>query len=189
MHCPHLKAFSYCSDEFPPSSEALWSLANGCPQLQLLHLPPALGSPNASWFNDSSLLTIAHNWSNLLSLTIGGKHITSTGLAEICKHHCPSPCAQIDDKHLYVCLFTFFLSALYCRELQYLEVIHGPDFDKDTIEHLCKDGSLTSLNSLILNFTPSSRIALENLIGWLYVPSMDGLMYCVQLYNCPEIAP
>ena len=43
--------------------------------------------------------------------------------------------------------------------------MHGPDFDKDTVEHLCSNGGLSSLRMLILNFTPASRVALEFLLG------------------------
>ena len=56
-------------------------------------------------------------------------------------------------------------SAQHCRHLTHLEVMHGPDFDKDTVEHLCSNGGLPSLRMLILNFTPASRVALEFLLG------------------------
>ena len=42
VYCPHLLHFSYASDEFPATPEALWSLGNGCRQLQSLHLSPCL---------------------------------------------------------------------------------------------------------------------------------------------------
>ena len=83
MHCPNLHSLTYCSDEFPPSSESLWSLANGCRHLKHLTLPPVPDSPNAAWFNDTCLLVIAQAWSDLVSLTIGGNSITSAGLKEI----------------------------------------------------------------------------------------------------------
>ncbi len=85
VYCPNLKYLSYSSDEFPPSAEALWSLTNGCKHLQHLHLLPVLGSPNQACFNDNALRVIAVGWSNLVSLTIGGKSFSAEGLAEIGK--------------------------------------------------------------------------------------------------------
>ena len=52
-----------------------------------------------------------------------------------------------------------------CQHLSYLDVMHGPDFDKDTVKELCNNGGLSSLTVLILNFTPASRAALEDLLG------------------------
>ena len=83
IHCPNLQALTYSSDEFPPSCEALWSLAQGCPNLRCLQFPPLLDSPNASIFNDSCLLQLAHSWPNLLSLALGGSEISVSGLTEI----------------------------------------------------------------------------------------------------------
>ena len=85
VHCPNLQALSYCSDEFPPTSEALWSLAQGCRDIKYLKLPPVLGSPNASLFNDSCLYQIAQAWPGLLSLTVGGSEISAAGLGKVGK--------------------------------------------------------------------------------------------------------
>ena len=60
---------------------------------------------------------------------------------------------------------SFFYVAQCCQHLSYLEVMHGPDFDKDTVEQLCSNGGLSSLTTLILNFTAASRAALEDLLG------------------------
>ncbi len=83
IHCPNVKSLSYASEEFPPSAEALWSLTNGCRSIQHLYLPPVLGSPNQDSFNDAALHIIATGWSNLVSLTVGGKFISVNGLVEI----------------------------------------------------------------------------------------------------------
>lgn len=83
IHCPNLQSLAYCSDEFPPSSNSLWSLANGCRRLRHLNLPPVLGSPHADCFNDGCLMIIAHAWPSLLSLTIGGSAISAQGLVDI----------------------------------------------------------------------------------------------------------
>ncbi|XP_064404496.1 F-box only protein 41-like [Halichondria panicea] len=138
VYCPNLKYLSYSSDEFPPSAEALWSLTNGCKHLQHLHLLPVLGSPNQACFNDNALRVIAVGWSNLVSLTVGGKSFSAEGLAEIA-HGCPSLC--------------------------FLEIIHGEGIDKRVAELLCQDNGFSSLTSFVLNFTPSTHIALNHLLG------------------------
>ena len=134
VHCPQLQEFCYSSDEFPPSAEALWSLANGCTHIQHLSLPPVVGrcvqlregkeqmhrplgihahksrvksdketeklsrnkstndltvicftlcSPHVDWFTDNCILTIARGWPSLRSLCVGGKVITTNGLAAV----------------------------------------------------------------------------------------------------------
>jgi hypothetical protein len=60
--------------------------------------------------------------------------------------------------------------------------MHGPDFDKDTVEHLCSNGGLPSLKMLILNFTPASRVALEYLLGKL-TPEKDKMKIKKQLLH------
>lgn len=83
IHCPNLQGLGYCSDEFPPSSEALWSLGQGCRILKYLQLPPVLGSPNASVFNDNCLVQLGHAWPELLSLTVGGSEVSACGLVKV----------------------------------------------------------------------------------------------------------
>lgn len=134
VHCPNLRSLTYCSEEFPPSSESLWSLANGCRHLQHLTLPPVPESPNAVWFNDNCLLVIAHAWPHLLSLTIGGSAITSHGLKEIAQKN---------------------------HKLQFLEVIYGPSLHTEAVEEMCQGNGFNSLATLILNFTPASHLALQ----------------------------
>lgn len=138
VHSPNLRSLAYCSEEFPPSSESLWSLANGCRHLQHLTLPPVPESPNANWFNDSCLFVIAQAWPGLLSLTIGGNAITPSGLKEIAQRS---------------------------QKLQFLEVIYGPSLHKEGVKELLCDGNgFHALNTLILNFTPASHLALQLLI-------------------------
>ena len=83
IHCPNLEVLTYSSDEFPPSCEALWCLAQGCQGINCLQFPPLLSSPNAGIFNDSCLLQLARSWPKLLSLTVGGQEISVSGLAEV----------------------------------------------------------------------------------------------------------
>ena len=39
-HCPNLTDLEYVSDFFPATAESLWSLAQGCPYIKALRVPP-----------------------------------------------------------------------------------------------------------------------------------------------------
>ncbi len=43
INCPNLEEFGYCSDEFPPTPESIWSMTNGCKHIQRLSFPPFVG--------------------------------------------------------------------------------------------------------------------------------------------------
>ena len=174
MHCPNLQCLTYCSDEFPPTSNSLWSLANGCRHLRYLNIPPVLGSPNAYCFNDACLLVIGHSWPGLVSLSIGGNSISTKGLVDIGKF-------TIEWKK-YFSLIDFYFKARYCRSLEYLEIIHGPILHRDAMEELCQDGGLSSLIKLRLNFTPTSHVALRLLSGMCVYYELIACSCQVALY-------
>ena len=39
-HCPHLTDFEYTSECFPATEKSLWCLAQGCPRIRALRVPP-----------------------------------------------------------------------------------------------------------------------------------------------------
>lgn len=61
-------------------------------------------------------------------------------------------------------MFIFILIGQECPHLCFLEIIHGPGIDKKGVELLCEKNGLSSLTSLILNFTPSTHVALGHLL-------------------------
>lgn len=175
-------------------------MANGCRHLKHLSLPPVLGSPNSSCFNDNCLRVIAQGWSNLVTLTVGGKTITAEGLAEVGKNTSLllyylirrgslSLLLSLEEccVHSQYIVFVLWLLLIHyiglfvcgsyshhtpvhstaqsCPNLRYLEIIHGPDLDKQAMTLLCQDNNLSSLTTLILNFTPSTHVALVVVLG------------------------
>lgn len=146
VHCPSLQRLTYCSDEFPPSSPSLWSLANGCRGILSLTFPPILSSSEASGFDDGCLSVIAHSWPHLTSLSVGGTRITLNGIAEI---------------------------AQCCVRLQHLELLHGPSLNSSAVTDLCRGESLSSLRSLTLTFTPTSPKAIHCLLERPNITSLE----------------
>ena len=86
---------------------------------------------------------------------------------------------------LYYVATTFMLFFIYiaqsCPNLCYLELIHGPDLDKQAMTLLCQDNSLSSLTTLILNFTPSTHVALKVILG--HCPRLQRLDLHVTLHS------
>lgn len=128
VHCPHLQSLTYSSEEFPPSSEALWALAQGARHIQYLYLPPYITSPHPQ-LTDHSLSTLASSWPYLLGLCVGGSDITVAGLAEVARR---------------------------CPRLRELEIQHGPQLQSSAVEELCQAGGLAALRTLTLAFTATS---------------------------------
>ena len=80
VHCPRLNSLWYQSNEFPVTSESLWSLANGCGNLRELYLPPQDDNDTQQYFNDRCIGIISKGFPRLVCLSIGGS-ITVQGLA------------------------------------------------------------------------------------------------------------
>lgn len=103
-HCPRLLSLRYQSNEFPVTSESLWSLANGCGNLQELYLPPTDDENTRHYCNDRCIAVISKGLPRLACLSIGGS-ITVQGLAPlgntILSQRCPCSCMYMY-KYMYM---------------------------------------------------------------------------------------
>lgn len=66
---------------------------------------------------------------------------------------------------LHTQIQAFKFPANGCPNLCFLEIIHGPGLDKNAAELLCGGNGLSSLTTLVLNFTPSTHIAMSHLLN------------------------
>lgn len=82
---PSLLSLLYQSEEFPPTPESVWSLSNGCPRLQSLHLYPTMDNELDKQFNDRTLHHVGKGFPLLSELTIGGQGLTITGITQLSK--------------------------------------------------------------------------------------------------------
>ncbi len=82
-YCNNLISLLYYSNEFPVTTNGLWSLANGCTNLKELHLYPSNDTELNQQFNDKCLQIIASGFPLLTALTVGGNNITIIGISTI----------------------------------------------------------------------------------------------------------
>lgn len=151
IYCPHLISLWYHSEEFPATSESLWSLANGCVKLQQLHLPPTEDEELVYRFNNDCLHHINQGFPLLSHLTLGGNGITLQGLVQLGRSVIIHPLSD----------HTPLVSTI--PNLQHLHVIKGPQMG---VAGSDKFSSLfPSLMSLTLTHTRISPQAVVKLLG------------------------
>lgn len=161
IYCSNLQKLLYHSNEFPPTPESIWSLANGCTQLKELHLIPSDDPEIMTRFNDKCLVNIARGFPLLTSLTIGGTSITMQGLVNI---------------------------ATSVKNLHYLSVIKGPPLTITTVDLLVPP-AFSSLTTLSLTHTRMSPQAVVKFIDTHHNLFKLQMIVCISdYYQGPDIS-
>ena len=164
IYCPHLISLWYHSEEFPATSESLWSLANGCVKLKQLHLPPTEDEELVYRFNNDCLRHINQGFPLLSHLTLGGNGITLQGLVQLGRSVVIHPLSD----------HTPLVSTI--ANLQHLHVIKGPQMG---VAGSDKFSSLfPSLVSLTLTHTRISPQAVVKLLGTYIVTWQSHDLAC-----------
>ncbi|XP_011404088.1 PREDICTED: F-box only protein 41-like [Amphimedon queenslandica] len=132
---PSLVFLLYQSEEFPPTPESIWSLSNGCPRIQSLHLYPTEDEELDKQYNDRVLYHIGKGFPLLTELTIGGQGLTISGITQL-------------------------MSRL--PRLHTLHLVKGPQISYETANHF--SSILPSLLLLQLTHTPISPQAVIKII-------------------------
>ncbi|XP_065199144.1 uncharacterized protein LOC135830864 [Sycon ciliatum] len=135
--CPYLEEFHYVSEEYPASPSSLWSLAQGCPKIRTLRVPPVQLTEKAKDFTDDCVKQIVQGWPNLTHLAIGGPSLTLDG---------------------------FVALASGCPRLEVLELDRCAAINEHVAMVLCKNG-FRGLRRLELFLTRISTQAVVTFVG------------------------
>lgn len=151
--CPSLSFLLYQSEEFPPTPESIWSLSNGCPRIQSLHLYPTEDDELDKQYNDRVLYHVGRGFPLLVELTIGGQGLTIAGITQL-------------STYMYPFLFIYNLYVSVVTRLSHLHTLHlvkGPQISYEAANHF--SSLLPSLLLLQLTHTPISPQAVIKIIG------------------------